>query len=118
MSNKTLGDQGENCAADHLIRQGYRILARNYRTKSGEIDIIADDHGILVFVEVKTRSNTRYGTPAEAVHYHKRQKIIQTAHWYLHAQHRENALCRFDVLEVYTVGNSWNIHHIKNAFET
>ena len=53
MSNKTLGDQGETCAVEYLRRQGCHILTRNYRTKLGEIDIIADDHGTLVFIEVK-----------------------------------------------------------------
>jgi len=64
MSNKTLGDQGEAYAADYLRQNGYRILTRNYRTKVGEIDLIADDHGTLVFIEVKTRRGMHYGTPA------------------------------------------------------
>lgn len=118
MSNKTLGDQGESCAAEYLRRQGCRILTRNYRCKIGEIDIIADDHGTLVFVEVKTRRSIRCGTPAESVHYRKRQKIVQTSYWYLRERHMENAHCRFDVLEVYAVGGSWTVHAIKNAFET
>ena len=117
MNNKKLGDRGESCAAEYLQRQGCRILMRNYRTKIGEIDLIAEDHGTLVFIEGKTRSSVRYGTPAEAVNYKKRQKIIQTAYWYLRAQHREDAVCRFDVLEVYAVGDSWIVHQIRNAFE-
>ena len=117
MNNKHLGDRGESYAEDYLRRQGYRILTRNYRTKIGEIDLIAEDQDTLVFIEVKTRSSVRYGMPAEAVNYKKRQKITQTAYWYLHAQHRENAICRFDVLEVYAVGDRWGVHQIKNAFE-
>ena len=117
MSNKILGDQGESYAADYLRRQGCRILVRNYRTKVGEIDIIADDHGVLVFVEVKTRRGVRCGMPAEAVDYRKRKKIVQTAYWYLRANHAETHLCRFDVIEVYAMDRGWNIHHIKNAFE-
>ena len=81
MNNKHLGDRGESYAEDYLRRQGYRILTRNYRTKIGEIDLIADDHGTLVFIEVKTRSSVRYGIPSEAVNYKKKQKIIQTAYW-------------------------------------
>ena len=118
MSNKTLGDQGEAYAANYLRQNGYRILTRKYRTKIGEIDLIADDHGTLVFIEVKTRSSVRCGMPAEAVNYKKKQKIIQTAYWYLYEQRRENTICRFDVLEVYAIGNNWNVHHIKGAFET
>ena len=118
MNNKHLGDRGESYAEDYLRRQGYRILTRNYRTKIGEIDLIADDHGTLVFIEVKTRSSVHYGVPAEAVNYKKKQKIIQTAYWYLYEQRRENTICRFDVLEVYAIGNNWNVHQIKGAFET
>ena len=118
MSNKNLGNKGEACAAQYLQRQGYQILIQNYRTKVGEIALIANDHGTIVFVEVKTRSSTQYGTPAEAVHYRKQQKIIQTAYWYLHARRIENALCRFDVLEVYALEGRWKMNHIKNAFET
>ena len=117
MSSKALGDRGEAYAANYLRQNGYRILTRNYRTKIGEIDLIAEDQDTLVFIEVKTRSSVRYGMPAEAVNYKKRQKIIQTAYWYLFAQHRENAICRFDVLEVYAVGDRWGVHQIKNAFE-
>jgi len=117
MSSKALGDRGEAYAANYLRQNGYRILTRNYRTKIGEIDLIAEDQDTLVFIEVKTRSSVRYGMPAEAVNYKKRQKIIQTAYWYLCAQHRENTICRFDVLEVYAVGDRWNVHQIKNAFE-
>ena len=118
MSSKALGDQGEAYAANYLRQNGYRILTRNYRTKIGEIDLIAEDQDTLVFIEVKTRSSVRYGMPAEAVNYKKRQKIIQTAYWYLYEQRRENTICRFDVLEVYAIGNNWNVHHIKGAFET
>ena len=118
MNNKHLGDRGESYAEDYLRRQGYCILTRNYRTKIGEIDLIADDHGTLVFIEVKTRSSVRCGMPAEAVNYKKKQKIIQTAYWYLYEQRRENTICRFDVLEVYAIGNNWNVHQIKGAFET
>ena len=117
MSNKALGNQGETYAAEYLRRQGCRILTRNYRTKIGEIDIVADDHGTLVFIEVKTRRGMHYGTPAEAVHYRKQQKIVQTAHWYLREQNKENAHCRFDVLEIYAFGDLWQVHQIKNAVE-
>ena len=116
MSGKMLGDQGESYVAEYLRTRGYHILEQKYRTKSGEIDLIADDHGTLVFIEVKTRSSFLYGIPAEAVHYRKKQKIIQTA--YLQQKHMEERLCRFDVFEVYALGGVWKIHQIKGAFET
>lgn len=77
MNNIQIGNIGEEAAADYLCKEGYVILERNYRRSIGEIDIIANNKETLVFVEVKTRSNTRYGFPAEAVHYHKRQKSFK-----------------------------------------
>jgi len=118
MNNKHLGDRGESCAEEYLRRQGYRILMRNYRTKIGESGLIWGGDRTRGSLEVKTRSSVRYGVPAEAVNYKKRQKIIQTAYWYLYEQRRENTICRFDVLEVYAIGDSWNVHQIKGAFET
>ena len=118
MNNKILGAQGEERAGAYLTAHGYEICERNYRIRSGEIDIIADDHGTLVFVEVKTRSGTSYGTPAEAVDFRKRKKIIQTAYRYLRQRQIDNRPCRFDVIEVYAVsGSDWPVRHIKGAFE-
>ena len=117
MSNQTLGAQGEDRAAAYLTARGCIIYERNFRVKSGEIDIIADDRGTLVFVEVKTRTGTQYGTPAQAVDFRKRNKIIQTAYWYLRQRQIDNRPCRFDVIEVYAVRGDWQVHHIKGAFE-
>ena len=120
MNNKVLGSQGEQAAADYLTRQGYRICARNFRVPAGEIDIVAAKQELVVFVEVKTRRGLGCGTPAQAVTYHKQQKIIQTARWFLRQRHLEDrCLCRFDVVEVYArpVGD-WEIRHIPGAFET
>lgn len=118
MDNKLIGSQGEEIAARYLAGQGYRICARNYRVKVGEIDIIASLPGLVAFVEVKTRRSLRCGTPAQAVDYHKQQKIIRTARWYLRQRHLEECLCRFDVIEVYLQGGQNDIRHIKGAFET
>lgn len=118
MDNKLTGSQGEEMAAEYLVRQGYRICARNYRVKVGEIDIIASLPGLVAFVEVKTRRSLRCGTPAQAVGYHKQQKIIRTALWYLRQMHMEDCFCRFDVIEVYLQNQQNKIRHIKGAFET
>ena len=120
MKNQILGSQGEQAAADFLHQQGYKICARNFRVPVGEIDIIARQGEVLAFVEVKTRHGSRYGTPAQAVNYHKQQKIIQTAKWYLRQNHLEDrCFCRFDVLEVYALpGNKWHVRHLPGAFES
>jgi putative endonuclease len=78
-----LGQFGESLAASYLQKNGYRIIERNFRARYGEIDIIATKNGMLVFVEVKTRINTQFGTPEEAVTPRKLAEIIKTSEYYL-----------------------------------
>lgn len=117
MNHITLGDLGEKAASRYLTSKGYTLTHRKYRTKLGEIDIIAKYKNTIIFVEVKTRRNTTYGSPAEAVNYRKQQKIIQTAQCYLKHSNNYNCLCRFDILEV-VLGNQgvFTFNHITNAF--
>jgi len=117
MNRLQVGDLGEQAAADYLCKIGYQIRERKYRLKIGEIDIIAQIDDMVVFVEVKTRRTTTYGCPAEAVTYRKRQKIMNTALCYLKQIHQNNAVCRFDVIEVFLVEeNVIQCNHIINAF--
>jgi len=112
-----IGDLGEQAAVDYLCKNGYEILERNYRLKIGEIDIIAKKDNTFVFIEVKTRSSTRYGFPAEAVTYRKQQKIIRTAMCYLQQINQHNACCRLDVMEIFLSQlNVVKYNHIMNAF--
>ena len=83
MTTKSFGDQGEEVAAQYLEKHGCRILERQFRTMVGEIDIIAEEDGVLLFVEVKTRRPTCFGAPAQAVGYAKQQRIFRTAFLYL-----------------------------------
>ncbi len=120
MRNKTIGACGEDAACEYLKNKGYRIAARNMRTRAGEIDIIAEDGECLVFVEVKTRTSSAFGTPAEAVTYYKRQNIIRAAEMYLMKNPAESDI-RFDVIEVYgkSVDGGFyteKINQIINAF--
>ena len=112
-----IGDRGEDAAAAYLTRKGYRILARKFRCKTGEIDIIALDGRFLVFAEVKTRTNLAYGMPKESVQYRKQTKLIRTAYYYrrLHAELRSLSM-RMDVVEVLTDGSGVYVRHIVNAF--
>ena len=115
---KTLGAAGEAAAAAHLQGKGWRILARNFRIRSAEIDIVADDRGTVVFVEVKTRSSTRFGTPGQAVNRRKQEKIIRAAQIFLRQERLEGCPCRFDVVEVYVhPGGTLSIRHLPGAFE-
>jgi putative endonuclease len=119
VGNIDFGSAGEQIAAEYLLRSGYRLLARNYRAKSGEIDIIAHKSGIIAFVEVKTRRNTNFGSPAEAVTYSKQRRIIHTALCFLKATASSDANFRFDIIEVLIrpdSGNKAECNHIINAF--
>ena len=112
-----LGISGENLACDALSRQGYAILARRYRTRIGEIDIVAMDGPTLVFVEVKTRTSDDYGVPAEAVTWRKQRRIVTMARWYLSEHRLHGGLCRFDVVTVLCRrGLLPVVEVVKNAF--
>ena len=112
-----LGISGENLACDALARQGYAILARRYRTRVGEIDIVAQDGETLVFVEVKTRTSEDFGVPAEAVTWRKRRRIVTMARWYLTEKGLHGCLCRFDVVTILCrTGQPPAIEVIKDAF--
>lgn len=80
---KNMGLWGENKAVEFLKAKNYTILARNYHSRFGEIDIIARKQNTIIFVEVKTRKNTAFGFPAEFVDYKKQQKIMKTAQLYI-----------------------------------
>ena len=117
MNTKILGDMGENLAAAHLERKGYAIIERKFKTRIGEIDLIARQNHVIVFIEVKTRQSSEFGRPGEAVGYRKQQKIIRTASWYIRQKHLEDVSCRFDVIEVYCWQGGYHINQIENAFE-
>ena len=114
----TKGKFGEDCAAQFLADNGYTIVARNFRIRSAEIDIIAQRDGVLAFVEVKARSSVRHGLPSEAVTLRKQKKIIEAAGVFLQDEKFCDCACRFDVVEVYLNGERVEeINHIENAFE-
>ena len=109
---KLYGKLGENLACKFLKSQGYKILERNYRTKTAEADIIAQKDGTLTFVEVKSRSSFAFGTPAEAVTYDKQKKYRELASYYLQTNGLDGVEISFAVAEV--VGKKVNV--IFNAF--
>ena len=121
-SRKELGNAGEEFVANYLQSKNYEILARNFRFgRTAEVDIIAKVNDIIVFVEVKTRNNKKYGTPAESVTLKKQQKIITAAIKFLQDNDLFDRACRFDVIEVFADNNQnlykWRCNHIENAFE-
>lgn len=114
-NNINKGFLGEKKAADYLISKGYKIIDRNYRTRIGEIDIIATISGVLVFIEVKSRTNINYGYPYEAVNWRKQDKIIKSSYLYIKQKRFYNYQMRYDIIEVY-LGEKPKIKHIENAF--
>ena len=98
--NQSLGRLGEDLACREFRRRGYAILARRYRTRRGELDIVARRGRTLVFIEVKTRASVRFGLPCEAVTAVKRRRLGELATGYLVQQGIDDVVCRFDVVEV------------------
>ena len=108
-----LGSEGEQAAHDFLVAKGYRCRERNFRLRSGEIDLIMEDGHDLVFVEVKRRRSLDYGAPEEAVTARKIRKITKAAVTYVANNRISNRTLRFDVV---TIGMD-GLHHFPNAFE-
>ena len=116
---KILGNRGERVAARHLRKAGFRILARQYANRFGEIDLIALDGDCVVFAEVKTRRTDSAGTPLEAVTYEKQKKLTRTALAWLKRHGLLEQAARFDVVSIVwpADSNRPQIQHIRNAFE-
>lgn len=141
--NQKLGEKGEMAASRYLERNGYRIVERNFRCRAGEIDIVAvetrggagacgawrADSGAelpslaaepfeetIVFVEVKTRMNLRYGIPALAVTHEKQRHLLKAAAFYRKRFGLEAISCRYDVIEILIQNGTPYLRHIKNAF--
>ncbi len=116
-----VGRFGEDVAAKHLEAAGLQILARNWRCRDGEVDVVARDAAALVFVEVKTRSSLAYGSPAEAVHQRKSARIRRLALCWM-AEQREAgsgefwSSLRFDVVTVVRTGSAVRVEHLRGAF--
>lgn len=112
--NKDLGQEGEQMAAEYLKKRGYSILERNYKFGRREIDLIASKGDVLAFVEVKTRKDTRYGNPEEAVDDRKAEMIMYVAEQYL-SKHSWPGRIRFDIIAIIKNDNP-GIEHFKDAF--
>ncbi len=116
-NKKVIGKEGEEIAAKFLTQKGFEILERNYQYSHGEIDIVAKDNGVLVFVEVKTRLNLEFGEPEYAINRKKIQQIKKMAELYLFDKEIEEADCRFDVIAIlFEDKSNPKITHYKNAF--
>ncbi len=116
-SQQRFGKNSETIASKLLVGQGYKILETNYKTKLGEIDIIAKDRETLVFVEVKSRRSMRFGDPKFSITRKKKIKISMAALLYLKKTNQMNKKARFDVVTILNQGANPRIEIMKNAFE-
>lgn len=114
--NLDTGNRGEDIATEFLQRKGYTILERNWRHSRSEVDIIAEDKGMIVFVEVKTRRSQKFGHPEESVSEAKQQKLLEAADAYLESLEDAKEL-RFDIVSI-RIGHNQQptIYHIVDAF--
>jgi len=115
-STAELGADAEESACRYLLDQGYRLLTRNYRCRYGEIDLIMGDGSTIVFVEVRMRSRTDFGSGAESVDSRKQGRILRSAEHYLKRHATLFASCRFDVVSILRTGNAHQLDWIRNAF--
>ena len=116
ISRVAQGSQAEDLARRFLEARGLELLTRNFRCRSGELDLIMRDGEQLVFVEVRSRRHTRYGTPAESVTRTKQQRLLRTAAFYLQRQ-RIDPPCRFDVVAILQSDGEPQVEWIRNAFQ-
>lgn len=117
-SRHRFGHESELMAEQFLLAKGYRIVARNLRTQLGELDIVAEDSGVLVFVEVKGRATGAFGGALQAVNRRKQAKLVKLAAQYLARHHMSDRPCRFDVVLVQGLPSSGGrIEHLQNAFD-
>ncbi|MCD8022118.1 MAG: YraN family protein [Lachnospiraceae bacterium] len=113
MNKRAVGAGYEERAASHLGGMGYQIVCRNYRTRIGEIDLVAFHQGYLVFIEVRYRASDASGSASESVNTRKQQTIIRVAKWYLMEQHiPESTPVRFDVVAI----DGGKVEVIQDAF--
>lgn len=110
------GKRGEELAEKYLSKLGYEILERNYRSRFGELDLVARHQNVIIFVEVKTRTTIRQGLPCEAVNKEKQHRIRRMARYYLMTTGQSEEACRMDVIEIILQGKGTLIRQITDAF--
>lgn len=116
--NKISGNRGEEIAVSYLEKKGFRVIRRNFRMRGGEIDIIAIDSDTLVFIEVKTRSSTEFGSPFEAITPWKIKALVRTAQFYKLKHHGLPDTMRIDAVGVKILdreGKEFEIEHLENV---
>lgn len=110
-----LGRKGEQVVVDYLEKKGYRIVERNWSFSGYEIDIVSEDDGFIVFVEVKTRKSAEWGNPGDAVNKQRMRRMIRAASHYLKKHHIDKP-ARFDIVSLVWNERQFELEHIEDAF--
>jgi putative endonuclease len=114
---QAFGKRGEDLACEELTRRGYSIVDRRFRTRCGELDIVAKDGDVVVFVEVKARSGCGFGAPFESLTWQKRRRLSAMAESYLFLKRLSGVACRFDVVSILESRGGCTVELIRGAFE-
>lgn len=115
--NEIIGKEGEEIASIYLEAKGTKIIKRNFYCRAGEIDIIAKDKDELIFIEVKTRTNSKFGRPSEAINFVKKKHLYHCIEYYLYSNQIKDAKIRIDAIEVYLNTQIYcRVNHIKNIY--
>ncbi|MGH9317748.1 MAG: YraN family protein [Thermoanaerobaculia bacterium] len=115
--SRGVGQEWERLAEKKLKAAGYRVLERNFRTRVGELDFVAEQEGVLCFIEVKGRRDAQFGVPEEAVTREKQRRIFRAAQIYLQRRRKPGVPCRFDVVAILGQGNQMEIRILRDAFQ-
>jgi putative endonuclease len=116
-ARQTFGRKGEDLACRELTRRGYIIVDRRFRTRCGELDIVATDGDVVVFVEVKARSGCKFGSPFESLTWQKRRRLSAMAEAYLFLKRLSGVACRFDVVSILESTSGCTVELIRGAFD-
>jgi len=116
-SRRKVGDVAEGAAIAHLVAHGYRVVARNFLCRYGELDAVVEKDGILCFVEVRMRSSAVWGDPSHTVTFAKQRRVVKAALHYLFAFGQQGRMVRFDVISVVGRGEDAKVTHLPNAFD-
>lgn len=114
-NHNDLGQKGEELAVDFLLKQGYKILSRNYSFQKAEVDIIAQNEDVLAIVEVKTRSTNVFGNPQDFLKPKQIQRIVKAVDHFV-TSHQLDVEVRFDIIAIVKNGNHFDIEHLENAY--
>ncbi|QRK06149.1 YraN family protein [Archangium violaceum] len=117
VDRKEYGDEGEEVAVRFLEQQGYRVRARNYSCRHGELDVVAEHGETLCFVEVRMRSTAVWGDPSHTVSFSKQRKVVKAALHYLAVHRLRDRMLRFDVISVVGRGERATVEHLPGAFD-